>query len=301
MDYRRVAYRTAGLGLVLLALAGCAISVFGYDRRAEWHDAEETACTRARVVRVSAYVQPVREIKQRVCGIDRPLRVSAMGDGTVSIGPTATINCPMTNMVDRWLGEAVQPAALAWYGSRVVEIKQISAYACRPKNNEAGESLSEHAYGNALDVAGFRLADGRMITVKNDWNGDPYARGFLREIFAAACERFKTVLGPGVKYHGDHFHLDLAHHNKLGTSRYCNPMPDGPPPRRAPYTPGLFVQRGNFDFTRTGSIGTSDAPVNEGIGELLTEMPQDVIDAEMSGPDEPSDPFAALDLRTGAN
>jgi hypothetical protein len=80
-----------------------------------------------------------------------------------------------------------------------------------------------------------------------------------------------------VKYHGDHFHLDLAHHNEAGTSRYCRPLPDGPAPRRAPYSPGLFARAGAmFDWNRTGSITPAAAP-----GELLTDAPPDVIAAEI--------------------
>jgi Extensin-like protein C-terminus len=275
---RRVAYLAVTVG-VLFALAGCALSLFGYERRATWRDAEERSCMSHRMVVMSAWVRAERGVNDRgACGIDRPLKVSAMESGTVSIGPVATLGCPMTAAIDGWLSEAVQPAAIAWFGTTITDIKQISAYSCRPRNNEAGERLSEHAFGNALDVAGFRLADGRLITVKHDWSlGDDATRSFLREVFAAACERFKTVLGPGVKYHGDHFHLDLAHHNDAGTSRYCRPLPDGPAPRRAPYSPGLFARAGAmFDWNRTASIAPAAAP-----GELLTVAPDDVIGEEI--------------------
>jgi hypothetical protein len=289
---RRVAY-LAVLACVGVTLAGCAFSIFGYERRAAWRDQEERACMAQRRVELSAWVRPDRKVNERgACGIDRPLKVAAMESGTVSIGPVATLGCPVTAAVNGWLGEAVQPAALAWFGVPITELKQISAYSCRPRNNEAGERLSEHAFGNAIDVAGFTLADGRKVTVKHDWMlGDDATRSFLREIFAAACERFKTVLGPGVKYHGDHFHLDLAHHNEAGTSRYCRPLPDGPAPRRAPYTPGLFAgANALFDFNRTGSIKPADP-----VGELLKDPPPDVIDSELR------DPFGVYDMQAGAD
>lgn len=258
---RRVAYLAVVVG-VAITLTGCAFSFFGYERRAAWHDQEERACMLAREVPLTAWVQPARKIDEHgACGVFRPLKVSAMAGGRVSIGPTATLNCPMTAAVERWLNEAVQPAALAWFGVPVVEIRQISSYYCRPRNNEAGEKLSEHSYGNALDVAAFRFADGRTVTVKTDWDGDPYAQGFLRETIAAACSRFKTVLGPGVKYHGDHFHLDLARHNEAGTSHYCRPAFDMASLPRGPYSGldgGTAVARsggGLVDFRQTGSIG----------------------------------------------
>ena len=258
---RRVLYLTviAGVGL---ALAGCAFTFFGAERRAAWRDQEERACMGRREVVASAFVTPVRRVNERgACGISRPLKVSAMTGGRVRIGPTATLNCPMTAAVEGWLANAVQPAAFAWFGAPVVEINQISSYACRSKNNQRGESLSEHAFGNAIDVAGFRLANGRTVTVKGDWNGDINARSFLREVFAAACQQFRTVLGPGVAYHGDHFHLDLAHHGRDGDMRYCRPQPDGLPPLRPPVPGGDLIARGRgiIDWTVTGSIGRGPA------------------------------------------
>jgi len=255
---RRVAYLTVVFG-VGLALAGCALNFFSpFERRAAWRDHEERACMASRAFVASAYVQPVRKVNDRgACGIARPLKVSALVGGGVSLGPVATINCPMTAAVERWLAQSVQPAAMAWFGMPVVEVQQISAYACRTKNNERGASLSEHAFGNALDVAGFTLANGHTITVKRDWNGAINAKSFLHEIFAAACQQFKTVLGPGVKYHGDHFHLDLAHHGRDGVSQYCRPEPDGVVPLRPTYRgPDLIARRG-LDWGVTGSVPAS--------------------------------------------
>jgi hypothetical protein len=247
MLLHRVAF-VAALGGATLALAGCALNFLGtLERRAAWHDQEERACVASRQVAASAFVQPIGRINDRgACGISRPLKITAFAGGRIGLGPTATLNCPMTAAVEAWLTQAVQPAAYAWFGTPVVEIKQISAYSCRPINNIPGEDLSEHGYGNALDVAGFTLANGRTVTVKKDWNSDVNAKGFLREVFAAACERFKTVLGPGVEYHGDHFHLDLAHHGSNGTSHYCKPVPDGLAPQRQLYegSPLIALSRG---------------------------------------------------------
>ncbi len=279
---RRVAYLAVSAGVVL-TLAGCAFSFFGAERRAEWRNPEERACMASGAVQVSAWIAPSSAVNDRgACGIIKPLKVSAAGQGTVAITPTATLNCPMTNFVERWLFESVQPAAIAWFGAPVASIKQISSYSCRPRNNERGESLSEHAFGNALDVAAFTFVDGRTITVKRDWDGaDPNARGFLREVFAAGCARFKTALGPGVKYHDDHFHFDLAHHNAGGTSRYCRPRLDVAPQRPMGSGPWLMSQApGGVDYGLTGSVSS----YAEGdIGEFLSEMPP----AVAAGLDDP--------------
>jgi Extensin-like protein C-terminus len=130
--------------------------------------------------------------------------------GQVAMKPAATLACPIVSVLDRWIADSVQPAAQRWFGARVVEIKQISAYSCRGMNGDWHAHISEHAFGNALDIAAFTLADGRQVTVRDGWRGLPEEQGFLRDIEAAACQQFTTVLAPGSNaYHYDHIHVDL--------------------------------------------------------------------------------------------
>ncbi len=133
-----------------------------------------------------------------------------MAVGPVAVKPAATLACPIVSVLERWLADSVQPAAQRWFGARVVEIKQISAYSCRGMNGNSHAHISEHAFGNALDIAAFTLADGRRISVKDGWKGLPEEQGFLRDVQAAACQQFTTVLAPGSNvYHYDHIHVDL--------------------------------------------------------------------------------------------
>jgi hypothetical protein len=130
--------------------------------------------------------------------------------GPVAVKPTATLACPIVSVLDHWLSEDVQPAAMRWFGARVVEIKQISAYSCRGMNGNPNAHISEHAFGNALDIAAFTLADGRRISVETGWKGMPEEQGFLRDVQASACREFTTVLAPGANvYHYNHIHVDL--------------------------------------------------------------------------------------------
>jgi hypothetical protein len=145
----------------------------------------------------------------------------AEGVAPVSVNPPATLACPIVSELDRWIAGAVQPAALRWFGSPVAEIKQISAYSCRGMNGNPYARVSEHAFGNALDIAAFTLADGRTITVKNGWHGLPEEQGFLRDVQGAACNQFTTVLAPGSNvYHYDHIHVDLM---RRSSGSICNP------------------------------------------------------------------------------
>ncbi len=172
--------------------------------------------------------------------------------GPVAVKPSATLACPIVSALDRWLADAVQPASMRWFGARVVEIKQISAYSCRGMNGNSRAQISEHAFGNALDIAAFTLADGRTITVKNGWKGMPEEQGFLRDIQAAACQQFNTVLAPGSNiYHYDHIHVDLMRRKSRRT--ICQPAATsgeeiaGRAGQRNPYA--------SRDAYVTGSIG----------------------------------------------
>ena len=151
-----------------------------------------------------------------------PLGGAVAAVGPVEIKPAATLACPIVSALDRWILDAVQPAAQRWFRQPVTEIRQISAYSCRGMNGQAGAKISEHAFGNALDIASFVLADGRRITVKNGWRGSPEEQGFLRDVQGAACDQFNTVLAPGSnRFHYDHIHVDLM--RRASGNKICNP------------------------------------------------------------------------------
>src|SRR5207245_10358232 len=93
----------------------------------------------------------------------------APATASAAVTPAATLACPLVSVLDQWIAGSVQPAALRWFGQPVVEIKQISAYSCRGMNGDPNANISEHAFGNALDIAAFVLADGRKVVVKTGW------------------------------------------------------------------------------------------------------------------------------------
>ena len=162
--------------------------------------------------RQPSYNEPIYQQPQQrtppALGPVRPNMSAAMTLATLT--PPATLACPLVSALDRWVTEGVQPAALRWFGSPVGEIKQISSYSCREMVGSGTSTISEHAFGNALDIAAFTLADGRKITVQDGWNGRPEERGFLHDVQLSACENFTTVLAPGYNiFHYNHIHVDL--------------------------------------------------------------------------------------------
>ena len=159
----------------------------------------------------SSYPQPraTSPAPAEVVPLNRPAN-PMLSVAPATLTPTATLACPVVSTLDRFISEHVQPAAGRWFGQPVVEIKQISAYSCRGMNGDPRANISEHAFGNALDIAAFTLADGHRITVKDGWHGTPEEQGFLHDVQGAACELFTTVLAPGSnEYHYDHMHVDL--------------------------------------------------------------------------------------------
>jgi len=227
--------------LVAFSLMGCR---FDFEEREPWRAEAEEKCVAERLIQPSEAMEPAEAVNGKgTCGMVKPFKVAAVNGGFVEFKPKATLSCPLIANVDVWFHESIQPAAMAWYGSPIVEIKQISAYSCRTMNGQPGAAISEHAYGNALDIAAFRFADGREVEFKKGWKGRPEEQGFLRAVHAAACERFSTVLAPGADmFHYDHIHVDLA--RRASGRAICKPAPMTMPAPRQPLPESMPVARG---------------------------------------------------------
>ncbi|WP_340115472.1 extensin family protein [Pelagibius sp. 7325] len=121
------------------------------------------------------------------------------------------MTCPMIAALAVWERHDLQPAAQSLLGTRVNRIEHFGSYACRNVNNAASGRRSEHARANALDVAGFRLEDGREVSVLRDWGNGGAEGAFLRQVHEAACGRFASVFGPDYNTaHANHFHFDMG-------------------------------------------------------------------------------------------
>lgn len=142
------------------------------------------------------------------CGAKDAVRVTSVAGVTLSQGSIMT--CEMAKALKRWVSKDVETA----FGRRnkVVSLRVAAHYACRTRNNRPGARISEHGRGKAIDIAGFKLEDGTLVTVLQGWTARE-TRKSMRRIWKAACGPFGTVLGPEAdRYHRDHFHLDVARH-----------------------------------------------------------------------------------------
>ena len=123
--------------------------------------------------------------------------------------------CPVAAALAMWEWNVVQPAAERRFHSRVDTVAHFGSYNCRPIAGEA--TWSEHATADAIDIAGFRLANGTRITVARDWRGKDAKAAFLRDVRNGACKVFATVLSPDYNAaHHDHLHLDQAERGAWG-------------------------------------------------------------------------------------
>ena len=152
------------------------------------------------------------------CGYDDAVRFTGGGALEISYRPADVgTSCAVAAGLALWEWHVVQPAALEHLGSRVATIEHFGSYSCRRIYGRSEGAWSEHATANALDVAAFRLADGRRVSIVGDWQGDAAERRFLREVRDGACKLFATVLSPDYNAaHRDHLHLDQAGRGAMG-------------------------------------------------------------------------------------
>lgn len=181
--------------------------------RAATMPATEKACrTRLRTLGVEFTERPP-EKDAAGCTLPWPIAVKALG-GKIDITPEALMNCALAETAARFAQDVVSRAAKSTFGAELKSISQASTYVCRPRNGSS--KLSEHAFGNALDIAQFTLTDDTTIEVGP--TPDEKTAKFLARLRKAACGPFKTVLGPGSDAdHERHFHLDLAPRRNGGT------------------------------------------------------------------------------------
>jgi hypothetical protein len=153
------------------------------------------------------------------CAVPHPLNVTALAGG-IELTPAATLNCRTAEALALWVKESVAPAARRELGAVPRSIVQDSAYVCRPRNNQEGAKLSEHAHANAIDIAAVGFSGRAPVGVEARAGGTAEAR-FQATIRVDSCRYFTTSLGPGTNAaHATHFHFDAA--ERRGGYRLCD-------------------------------------------------------------------------------
>ena len=181
---------------------------------------DQAACLIALKEAGAAFEEAPAVKEGETCGIDRPVVLKALAGG-VAVEPAATVRCETALQLARWMEKAVKPSIeAAMPGETVSGLSQASAYICRNRNGAAEGKVSEHAFGNAIDIAGFTLKSGKTITIRPADRDATLEGALQRAITEAACLYFTTVLDPGSDAaHQNHLHLDVK--ARRGGYRYC--------------------------------------------------------------------------------
>ena len=142
------------------------------------------------------------------CAYDDGMRLSR---DSAFVPEGIVTSCPVAAALLIWEERVLQPSARRHLGAEVSNIDHAGSYSCRRLYGRDEGPFSEHATANAIDITGFRLTDGRRISVLRDWHGAGPEAAFLRQVRTGACDLFATVLSPDYnEAHRDHLHLDQA-------------------------------------------------------------------------------------------
>lgn len=150
------------------------------------------------------------------CGYDNGIRLIA-ATGEAGLAPGVVTSCPVAAAMVVFERKVLQPAARRHLGSEVTSIQHSGSYSCRRLYGRAEGRFSEHATANAIDITGFRLADGSSVNLLRDWSSPGPKSRFLRDVRDGSCRIFSTALSPDYnEAHADHFHLDQAKRGMSG-------------------------------------------------------------------------------------
>lgn len=158
------------------------------------------------------------------CTLTDPVRLTsvAVDGGKITFPDQPVLNCAYAEILVKWITEKAEPIIQREAQSGLSALYTGPGYECRGRNGDGSAKLSEHGYGNAVDITQFKLKDGHTFHVADALNPVSPAYATLRSMRFTACERFSTVLGPGTNAaHASHFHFDNGRHGKTGTYRIC--------------------------------------------------------------------------------
>ena len=141
------------------------------------------------------------------CPLKQVVRVANFGP--VRLSSSFLASCPLALSSALFIHQQARPLTLNLMHSELRQVDHVGSFACRNIYHRQNAPLSEHATANALDISGFRLADGRQITIVRGWQ-QPASGPWLRALLSASCGYYGNGLGPEYNAaHKTHFHLGM--------------------------------------------------------------------------------------------
>jgi hypothetical protein len=170
------------------------------------------------------FVTPATTVSAGRCEVAEPVQLILWSHGgeAVSFPDAPILNCSFALKFSQWLKAEGAPITRRSARSALAKLYTGPGFECRGRNGDGTAKISEHGFGNAVDITFFKLADGRTVEVKDALNPMSPAYQTLAGFRSTGCKYFTTVLGPGTNAaHADHFHFDMGTHGKSGTFKIC--------------------------------------------------------------------------------
>ncbi|MEO7565492.1 MAG: extensin family protein [Aestuariivirga sp.] len=158
------------------------------------------------------------------CSVSDPVKLTAISrDGTVLKFPDEpTFTCGFAVRFVNWVTEQAEPVVQTGLSAKIATMGTGPGFQCRGRNGDSSAKLSEHGFGNAVDIERFKLANGEVVEVSNAIDMSSKYQPVLAGLRSTGCQYFMTVLGPGTNSaHASHFHFDLERRGKKGNNKLC--------------------------------------------------------------------------------
>ncbi len=155
----------------------------------------------------AAYRQPAGGRQRGSCPLRNVVRVANFG--SVQLSSSFLASCPLALSSALYIEQQAKPLTRQLMASDLRQIDHLGSFACRNIYHRQQARRSEHATADALDVSGFRLADGRRVSVLQGWRSET-SHPWLVALLNNSCHYFGNALGPEYNAaHANHFHFGM--------------------------------------------------------------------------------------------
>lgn len=147
--------------------------------------------------------------KDPACTIPQPVSVESIGK--IAFTRPLTLDCPFALALSKFVTDMAIPLAREKLTDELNGLSFGPGHVCRRRNNAKQGKLSEHAFGNAIDLTAFDFASGKTLAIRSAEDMEPSQATFFTTLRQHSCKIFTTVLGPGTNSaHATHLHFDLG-------------------------------------------------------------------------------------------
>jgi hypothetical protein len=187
--------------------------------------ADNGAACRADLVQLGADMEIPQGFEPgQGCSVANPVLLKSLRTrtGSVALPGRPILNCAFAKRFVTWLDDVAAPIVAAHEDAALAALSTGTGFQCRGRNGEPAAKMSEHAFGNAIDIDGLVVGGRKRIEIAAVSDSTNPAYRLLMALRISACGYFTTVLGPGSNAaHASHYHFDLGIHGKSGNYRIC--------------------------------------------------------------------------------